>query len=113
MSYDFRTWERADLLATIRYHENAPEVTTFGPAKCGCGNSRGGRVCRKCCMLELQKRMGYQDDDLWEIKSLEMLERYDELRNQNGRHNTPLMLTLRKGTAGYCHPPASGRHTRT
>jgi len=115
MSYDFNaTWKRTDLLCAIRYIERAPEVTTMGPSKCGCpGYTRGGGVCWRCLMDELMKRLGHDKDLLTDIKSLEQLESYDDKRKACQSHNIALMLALKKGTAGYCHPPASGRPTRT
>jgi len=110
MSYDFTSWRWADLLHAIRYIENASKVTTMSASGCGCDSyTRGGGVCWCCLMGELQKRMSYSEDDLSQILCLAQLNRYDEIRKNDTSHNLALMLALKQGPAGYCHPPAAGR----
>jgi len=108
VSYDFDGWDRKDLRRSMMYIENSPRVVTYGPAMCGHGNTRGCNVCWKCCMAELQKRLGYADEDLSDIKVLKQFDSYHEKRGNNCSHNIALMLALKQGAPGYCHPPAAG-----
>lgn len=97
MGYDFSDWTDGDLIYRIRYIDNAPSATTMSTA---CrdeshGYTRGGGVCRTCCLEELCRR--------WkaDVRSLNgwQLSRYSDLRKKN-THNMAIMLACREGPAG-------------